>query len=106
LGGSIDIPGQRIEGLPLRDVTVQGAAIEFSARSDQGFRGDIAADGQTILGTFTISGNSLPFLLKRAGAARVRPALTGTPLPPALEGLWHATVNGGSERVVLRLANE
>jgi hypothetical protein len=104
-GGSLDLPAERIAGLPLREVIVQGAALEFNARTDQGFRGEIAADGRTIAGTFTIEGYALPFTLTRAGAARVQPPLTGGRIASGFEGTWTTTMPSSGMRVTLQLAN-
>jgi hypothetical protein len=103
--GSVDIPGERIAGLPLRNISVDGAAIEFSARSDQGFRGDIAADGQSVSGTFDVDGNALPFSMARTGTARSRPPLRGAAIPKPFEGEWNAVLPSSGMRVNLQLAN-
>jgi hypothetical protein len=104
LGGTLDIPGEKIAGLPLREVLVRGASIEFRARTDQGFRGDIAADGQTMSGTFAIEGNALPFFLTRTGTARVRPAVVGGPIDKAFEGRWSGRLPANGMRLVLELS--
>lgn len=105
--GTVDIPGERITGLPLRQVIVQGSAIEFNARTDQGFRGDIAADGQSMSGTFSAEGAALPFYVTRTGSARVHPTKKGARITSALEGEWNATMAAqGGMRIVLKMAND
>src|SRR4030095_8159875 len=43
--GTVTIPGQRLVGLPLHQVDVDGASITFAARTDQRFVGVVAPDG-------------------------------------------------------------
>ena len=106
LAGTLDVPAQNIAGLPLREVVVHGQAIEFNARTDQSFRADLAADGQSMAGTFTIEGHALPFTLARAGEARVRPVAKGTPIAKVLEGEWQAMLPSSGMRLQLRLSND
>ena len=104
--GTLDVPAQQIAGLPLREVVVDGRAIEFRARSDQGFRGEVASDGQSMAGTFTIEGNALAFTLTRTGEARVRPLAKGTPIARSLEGEWQATLASSGMRLQLKLSSD
>jgi hypothetical protein len=106
LAGTVDVPAQNIAGLPLREVIVQGRKIEFNARTDQAFRGDLAADGHAMAGTFTIEGNALPFTLARTGEARIRPVAKGTAIAKALEGEWQATLPSSGMRLQLKLSTD
>ena len=72
LTGTIDIPAQEAEALPLRDLALDGVSIVFTIADVPGtptFRGTLAADGARIEGTFTQGGQKLPFVLERAAAA-------------------------------------
>src|SRR5215831_10758638 len=73
LAGAISIPQQRTNGLPLTKIVVDGAAITFSARSDQLLAATIAEDGKTMTGTFTMDAYSFPFTLTRTGDATLAP---------------------------------
>jgi CubicO group peptidase (beta-lactamase class C family) len=69
--GSIDIPKQNAKDLPLRDVTIEGAAVSFAIADVPGapaFKGAISDDGATLSGTFRQSGMKFPFALARATA--------------------------------------
>ena len=37
--GTISLPSERLHGLPLKIVTLDGATVSFNARSDQTFAG-------------------------------------------------------------------
>jgi hypothetical protein len=72
LEGTIDIPAQNAKGLPLEAVAVEGPAVSFAIRGVPGqptFKGTLAADGQSLTGTFTQGGQSFPFRLARTGWA-------------------------------------
>ncbi len=70
--GEIDIPQQNASNLPLANIKREGAKISFDLPGVPGnpsFKGALAADGQTISGDFTQSGQTFPFTLKRKSAA-------------------------------------
>jgi uncharacterized protein len=81
LSGTIDIPAQGLTGFPLAEFALDGSEIAFvmpGVPGDPAFAGVI--DGDRIEGTFTQSGQPLPFFLERgAEAAALRPQ---EPLPP------------------------
>ncbi len=71
LEGSIDIPAQNAKGLPLEAIVVDGQAVTFAIRGVPGqptFKGTLAADGQSIDGSFTQGGQTFPFRLARGKA--------------------------------------
>jgi hypothetical protein len=105
--GTVNMPEQRIAGLPLLEVSVDAAAVRFFARADQRFEGTLAADGESISGDFAMAGVTAPFMLKRAGDARILAAPRSPAIGKELEGEWRAsaTANGVPIRVVLMLAN-
>ncbi len=106
LSGTISVPGQRLKGLPLQTVAVEGTAIRFQAREDQPFSGKIADDGSSIAGEMTMNGAALPIALKRTGAAQIDPPPTSPAIGKALEGTWKGTLGtDGGLRLVLTLVN-
>ena len=82
LGGTIDIPAQGAEGLPLENVSADGQQISFAIQGVPGaptFEGQLEAG--EIRGTFTQSGQEFPFTLSReagAGVTAAEPAEAGT----------------------------
>lgn len=69
--GTIDIPQQGATGIPLQNVTVDGAAVHFEmlpAPQTAKFDGELAADG-SIAGTMAQSGYEGTFTLTPQGAA-------------------------------------
>ena len=106
-GGTLSVPAQKIKGLPLTKVAVDGATLSFQARSDQPVTGVLSPDGQSITGEFLISGTSLPFTLTRNGAAQIDPPRKSAALSKELEGTWTATliVEGMPHELVMTLVN-
>jgi hypothetical protein len=107
LAGTISLPAERISGLPLLKVSVEGTAVSFYARADQPMTGSLSADGTTISGDYFAEGNTVPFSLTRRGAATIDPPVTGPAIAAAFEGTWNAVIaaNGLGVHVVLTLAN-
>ena len=95
LAGAISIPQQRIKGLPLTKISVDGASITFGARSDQLLAATIADDGKTMAGTFTMETFAFPFTLTRTGEATLSPPPVSAGVPKALEGTWHGALGDG-----------
>ena len=66
--GIIDIPVQSLRGFKLGSVTVSGTSVSFAMPSipgDPKFAGTLAADGKSLAGNFTQSGQKFPFKLDR-----------------------------------------
>jgi hypothetical protein len=107
LAGTVSLPAERIAGLPLLKVAVDGTTISFYARSDQPMSGTLSADGKTITGDYSVAGNTVPFTMTRSGDAKIDPPVTSAAISAALEGTWNATIaaNGTQAHVVLTLAN-
>jgi hypothetical protein len=108
--GTITIPAQKLKGFPLGGIEVSGDKATFAISGAPGnpvFSGDIAKDGQTISGTFTQGGGTLPFKLTRSGDAKFEAPPKSTPVTKDLEGSWAGTldVDGKSLRLVLKLTN-
>jgi hypothetical protein len=106
--GTLSVPAQKIKGLPLTKVAVDGATLNFQARSDQPFTGVLSEDRQSITGEFLISGNSLPFTLARNGAAQIEAPRKSAAVSKQLEGSWTATlvVQGMPQELVMTLVND
>jgi hypothetical protein len=115
-GGTVSMPTQDLNGLPLRPVTIKGRSVTFRTRTDQAFVGNVAADGKSIVGAFTGIGPlgnefSFPFTVTRTGAAKVEPPLTSAAVTKELVGTWNGTLEsdsispGKAFRFVLTLAN-
>jgi hypothetical protein len=105
--GTLSVPAQKIKGLPLTKVAVEGTTLNFQARSDQPFTGVLSDDRQSITGDFLISGNSLPFTLTRSGAAQIEAPHRSPALSKQLEGTWTATlmVEGRPHQLLMTLVN-
>jgi hypothetical protein len=107
LAGTITIPAQKITGLPLQKVSVQGRAISFHAREDQPFRLEVAADGKTMSGDVTAGGYSAPTELTWTGEAKINPPVTSPRIAAQLEGTWNGTLEvDGGLRLVLKMSNQ
>lgn len=87
LGGTIDIPAQGIEDLPLTDVNLSGDRLTFGLQGVPGapvFDGTVAGAGEAarISGDFTQSGRTFPFTLGRGAVEAVpRPQEPQPPFP-------------------------
>lgn len=107
LTGAVNIPGERIKGLPLTKVAVEGTTITFHARSDQPMRGELSADGTTIAGDYFAEGNTLPFTMTRTGDAKLQAPPRSAPISTLLEGTWEGMIetHGVEMHLLLKLAN-
>jgi hypothetical protein len=103
--GTVGIPSQKLKGLPLVKVAVEGKTVTFAVRTDQTMTGDISDDGKTMSGTFAGAGGSVPFIASRTGDARVAPPVTSAAIGKDLEGTWTTTVEDTGNRVALTLTN-
>jgi hypothetical protein len=107
LAGTVSIPAQKLKGLPLLKVAVEGRKVTFYARANQPLTGVLSDDGTSLTGDFFAGGNSVPFTMNRIGDARVIPAATSAPIGKELEGAWNGTLeaSGMQLRLILTLAN-
>jgi hypothetical protein len=106
--GSVDIPSERLKGLPLTTVVVDGRTINFAARADQPLNGTIAEDGSSIAGDYMINGASVPFVMTRAGEANVAAPPKSAAITHALEGAWEGVLEaqGVPMHLTLAMANQ
>ncbi len=105
--GTLTQADQKIAGLPLAHVSLDGKTVTFEVRAGSGggrFVGQL--EGASMLGTFSTPEGSVPFTMTRTGAARIDPAPSSPPISKSLEGTWIGTldVNGGM-RVRMQLLN-
>ncbi len=109
LSGTIGIPEQKLKGLPLTTVGIDGNAVTFTIRGGQGgtFRATLSTDGRTMNGKASSPEGEAPFNLTRTGDARIAAAPKNAPIGKELEGTWNGTLDvRGGMRVILRLANQ
>ena len=105
--GTINLPAERIQGLPIAKVTIDGATVMFHVRADQPLTGTISSDGRSITGDMTASGGTAPFTMTRTGEARIEPPTMNKPVGQPLVGTWRGTIGTqmGSMQLVLEVAN-
>jgi hypothetical protein len=111
LAGTISQPAQKVKGLPLASVTVDGSAITFEimARSGGGtFMGDLLGDGKSMSGSFVAQAGTVPFSLTRTGDARIEAPPKSAAIGKEMEGIWNGTldVEGKQSRIVLKMSNQ
>jgi hypothetical protein len=113
LAGTFGQPAQRLKGLPLAGLSVNGAAVAFqikgAAPGDRAFKGTFSADGTTISGDFSSRQvGTVPFRLTRTGDPRIEAIPTSAAIGKELEGHWTGTleVNGMQVRLALTTSNQ
>jgi hypothetical protein len=110
LGGTFSQPDQNVKGLPLSNVSRDGATVSFEIKTNGGgvFRGtqaDTSMSGEFVT---TQGGFNIPFDLKRTGEARIAPAPKSPRIGKELEGTWNGAIEVGAkaERLVLKMTNQ
>ncbi len=108
--GTIAIPEQNLKEFPLSSISVADGAVKFAMSGVPGnpaFDGKLASDGQSISGSFTQGGGTIPFSMKRTGAAQFADLPKSTLVAKVFEGTWEGTLDtGGAKlRLVLNLVN-
>jgi dienelactone hydrolase len=95
----LDSPDQGASGIPVTALSRDGQAVAFAvASAGLSFKGVLAADGQSIAGTFSQGGKDVPLTLTRlaAGAEAAKPrrpqeeAIAAAPLPYRAEDVTFA----------------
>jgi uncharacterized protein len=103
---TMDSPDQNVKGMPTTGVTRDGASLKIEAKQIKGlYSGKIAADLQTIDGTWSQGGADLPLVLKRA---KDQAEVEHKPVAPSdIDGAWLGTLATGTInlRVVFRFRN-
>src|SRR5437868_3364134 len=111
LTGTLSSIDQKVKGLPLSNLAVDGNTVSFQVKGVAGqrlFKGSLSADGRSITGDYTQGDHSMPFLLTRTGDARIEAAVKNAPIGKELEGKWSGTleVDGKQSRLVLTMFNQ
>jgi hypothetical protein len=106
IGGMIHVPAGNVAGVPVK-VTVKDGLVNFHARVDQPFSGQLSADGKSISGDYSLEGFVLPFSMSRTGNAKVEVPEKGAPIDRELEGTWNGMLelDGTRLRLVLAMRN-
>jgi hypothetical protein len=105
--GTLDLPAEKIQGLPLTRIALDGTSIVFHARSDQPLTGVLSPDGTTITGDMKAGGAAVPFTMRRIGEARLEAPVPQPPVAVAFEGAWGGILELPhiSMRLMLHVAN-
>ena len=111
LAGTFGQPAQRVKGIPLPTVAVEGRSVRFVVKAGPDvstFVGVLSADGKSMSGDVALGGQAVPFSLTRTGDARIAPVPKSPRIGKELEGTWNGTldVGGNQQRLVLRMANQ
>jgi hypothetical protein len=69
LAGTISIPAQGLQDVPLKNVSLDGSAVRFVLETESGggpFDGDLSSDGRMIAGNFVTRGQAVHFSMTLA----------------------------------------
>jgi len=106
-------PAEKLRGLPLSGVRVDGRAVHFTLSATSGggqFVGQLSADGKTMTGEFVTSDKmyTIPFSVTRLGDARIEASARNAALGKDLVGTWNGSldVEGRTINLVLKLTNQ
>jgi hypothetical protein len=109
--GTIAIPVQSLRDYPLSNLKVEGTNVSFEMAIAPGlptFKGKLSADGKTLAGDLSQSGQTHPFKLERKGDAKISAAETEAPsikVSGDVEGNWQGTLDAGGAmlRLILKI---
>lgn len=101
--GTITIPSQHLEALPLQRIDIDGDEVRFGARSDQLLTATFGDGGASMSGSFTVAATAVPFTLTRKGDAVLAPRPLSPNVGAALEGTWHGVLAGETAQLHLLL---
>lgn len=108
--GSVSIPAQGANGLPLDAITLADGKASFHFKGvpgDPTFAGALSSDGKSMVGNFTQGTATLPLKLTRTGDPKVEAPKTSPPVAQQFVGTWEGTLAVGSGlRIVLTISNE
>jgi hypothetical protein len=108
LRGTINQPDQKVKGLPLSAVAIQGGLVTIDLRTSGGgiFQADLAADNQSMSGVFASQFGPVPFKLARKGDAHFDAPPKNPAIGKELEGTWNGILDiEAGFRLVLKMAN-
>ena len=111
LAGTFGNPSEKLKGLLLSNIAVDGNSVRFQikgAPGERAFKGTFSDDGKSISGDYTQGGYSLPFSMTRVGDARIETPAKSAAVGKELEGVWNGTLaaDGKQLRAVLTLSNQ
>jgi len=106
LGGTISIPAQGLKSLALENVKLQGEELSFQMPNVPGtptFKGKLSADGNSLEGSMTQGGATLPFKLRRFSEAEAADAAKKAIAEAAKkpESVWEGNLNAGPTSIKL-----
>jgi hypothetical protein len=106
--GSIIIPGLGLKGVPLTDIRVQPADVNFAVKGALGIQLKLRIDANNKLaGNFEQGGNRAPASLQKTGPPQVEYPPRNTPVAKELEGEWKGDYEllGYTRHVSIKFAN-
>src|SRR5262245_372947 len=109
LKGTFSNVDQKVTGLPLSAVGLQGALLTIDLRTNGGgiFQADLAADNQSMSGVFASQFGPAPFKLTRKGGSHVAATHKNRASGTEFEGTWTGCLDVDTGfRVVLKMANQ
>ena len=106
--GSMSAVGSSAVDVPLSGITVEGAAVRFTAKLPEqaSFNGRLSADAGSLSGTASNAAGDAPFQLTRNGEANVKAPPPSSRLSKEFEGAWEGSheVGGKVRRIGLKLS--
>jgi len=101
----MDIPVQGLSAFPLKDVKIEGAAIEIPmpGQGDPSYTGKLSEDGEAISGDYRQGGADIPMELKWKSEPRaVEKAQANSGEVQVLEGVWEGVLDANGTQLHLR----
>ena len=108
MSATMDSLDQGAMGLRIDSISLEENKLEFTMNQLSGtYSGIVAADGQSIEGTWTQGPNSSPLKFERAGANEEKPAgMFDNPALERIAGVWSGTLDTGAQSLRLLLKIE
>lgn len=108
LTGTFGQPAQKLRGLPLSSVELDGRIITIALPSGSKLRGEISGDSRSISGDLvSTTVGTVPVTLTRTGDATIEAAPKSPAIGKELEGTWTGTLEtDGGLQIVLKMANQ
>jgi hypothetical protein len=106
--GSIIIPGLGLKGVPLTDIKVQPADVNFAVKGALGIALNLhLVSNNKLAGNFEQAGNRAPTTLQKTGPPQVEYPPRNTPVAKELEGEWKGDneMLGYTRHVSIKFAN-
>lgn len=112
--GTVTLPGRNVAAAPLRSLALGGdgrlratlgGGGESTAGGEVSFELQRSADGRTIAGQWRQGGHDAQLILTRTGIAQRAAVPAGSPLAPALAGIWRGRydIGFGQREVTLHI---